>query len=108
ACLLAPVVGGSTRESLRVLRRDAHRHPSPNGGWCESAWAGALGVQLGGQNIYSRRTENRPLLGEGPRPRSHELSLAAHLVGSVTAAAGVAAVLGLLSAHKLSSRKVRP
>lgn len=108
ACFLAPVVGGSTRESLRIMRRDAHCHPSPNGGWCESAWAGALGVELGGENIYSSRTETRPLLGEGPRPRSPELRLAARLVGGVTAVAGVAAVLGLLSTARLPSRKVRP
>lgn len=108
ACLLAPVAGGSTRESLRIMRRDAHRHPSPNGGWCESAWAGALGVQLGGENTYASRTETRPLLGEGPRPRSRELRLAARLVAAVTAAAGVAAILALLSTAELTSRKVLP
>ena len=108
ACLLAPMVGGSTHGSWHIMRRDAHRHPSPNGGWCESAWAGALGVQLGGENLYSSRTETRPLLGDGPRPRSPELRLAARLVGGVTAAAGSAAVLGLLATEHLRRRRIRP
>ncbi|WP_199711086.1 cobalamin biosynthesis protein [Tessaracoccus antarcticus] len=108
ACLLAPYVGGSTRESWRIMRRDARRHPSPNGGWCEAAWAGALGVQLGGRNVYARRTETRPLLGEGPRPRSPELRRAAALVGAVTASATAVAVLGLLATARLGTGRDRP
>ncbi len=93
ACLAAPVVGGSTREAYRVLRRDARNHPSPNGGWCESAWAGSLGVQLGGRNVYFSRVEERGLLGDGPRPRAAEVRKAARLVTTVTAAAtGLAAL----------------
>ena len=53
AMLLAPTVGGSRRHTWAVLRRDSGNHPSPNGGWCEAAWAGALGVQLGGRNVYA-------------------------------------------------------
>ncbi len=40
-------VGGKVAATARIVARDARNHPSPNGGWCESAWAGALGVQLG-------------------------------------------------------------
>ncbi len=101
ACLLAPVVGGTIGESWRIMCRDASRHPSPNGGWCESAWAGALGVRLGGRNVYSGRVEFRPRLGEGTRPRSRELRLASRLVGAVTAATGTAAVMGLLVVARL-------
>ncbi|MDO5082205.1 MAG: cobalamin biosynthesis protein [Arachnia propionica] len=99
ACGLAPLVGGDTGRAWRMMRRDHARHPSPNGGWCESAWAGALGVQLGGENRYGERVETRPTLGEGPRPRAREVHRAARLVTVVTwAAAGIAAtVLGGLA-----------
>ena len=96
-CLFAGTVGGDRSHAWSMMRRDAHRHPSPNGGWCESAWAGALGVQLGGRNVYSSRVEERPLLGEGPRPHAPELRRAAQLVGVVTGAVGTAAVLTLLT-----------
>ncbi|MGO1384052.1 MAG: cobalamin biosynthesis protein [Arachnia sp.] len=108
ACLLASTVGGSPKHALQMMRRDAHRHPSPNGGWCESAWAGALGIQLGGENVYASRTETRPLLGDGPRPRAPELRQASHLVRIVTAATGTAAVVGLLAADRLRKRRIHP
>ena len=98
ACLLAPVVGGNSAEAWRIMRRDAHDHPSPNGGWCEAAWAGALGVQLGGRNVYFNRVEERGLLGDGPRPTATELRKAARLVGAVTAAGAVLASAVTLAA----------
>lgn len=99
ACLAAPVVGGGTGAAWRIMCRDGAQHPSPNGGWCESAWAGALGVQLGGENRYGERIESRPALGDGPRPGAREVRRAARLVTAVTVAgaallAGALAVLG--------------
>ncbi|MGP4004702.1 cobalamin biosynthesis protein, partial [Streptomyces sp. 8N706] len=44
------------------------RHPSPNAGPVESAFAGALGVRLGGTLAYAGRTEHRPVLGGENRP----------------------------------------
>ena len=44
------------------------RHPSPNAGQCEAAVAGALGVRLGGRNVYFGRIEDRPFLGDGEPP----------------------------------------
>lgn len=93
AGLLAPVVGGDRRRALDVMSRDHAHHPSPNGGWCESAWAGALGVTLGGRNLYyGNRHEDRPLLGDGPRPDADKVHDAATLVLAVSAAATVGAV----------------
>ena len=102
ACALAPTVGGDRARAWRTMRRDGAKHPSPNGGWCESAWAGALGVQLGGTNVYFSRTETRDLLGDGPRPRSAELRRAARLVTLVTVA-----VTGVAAAALLASGKAR-
>jgi adenosylcobinamide-phosphate synthase len=93
AVLCAPVVGGSPRTAWTVLRRDGAAHPSPNAGRMEAAFAGALGVRLGGPLSYGGRDERRPGLGRGRPPevsdvaRAVQLSLAAGAV-----ATGVCAV----------------
>lgn len=65
AALAAPLVGGSPAAALAVVRRDAGRHPSPNAGVVEAAFAGALGVRLGGVNVYGGHVEDRGTLGDG-------------------------------------------
>ena len=67
---LAPLFGGSSAEAWRVVRRDARRHPSPNAGPVEAAFAGALGITLGGVNTYGDTVEDRGTLGDGPSPRA--------------------------------------
>jgi adenosylcobinamide-phosphate synthase len=84
---VAPIGGGTPRETLRVWRRDRDDHPSPNAGQCESAMAGALGVRLGGRNVYFGRSETRPFLGDGPRPSAKHLRRAARVSGAVGAVA---------------------
>ena len=66
--LLAGLTSGHPRRALRAWRRDAPAHPSPNAGPVEAAFAGALGVRLGGETVYPHRVEQRPVLGDGPRP----------------------------------------
>jgi adenosylcobinamide-phosphate synthase len=98
AALLAPTVGGSTAESLRVWRRDSPRHPSPNAGPVEGAFAGALGVRLGGTNDYHGRVEHRVQLGRGREPRASDIGLARTLARRVDTAAvllAMATPLGL-------------
>ncbi|MCY3786470.1 MAG: cobalamin biosynthesis protein, partial [bacterium] len=68
AALVAAVVPERAREVLEAVRRDAPAHPSPNAGVAEAAMAAALDRQLGGPLRYGPTTENRPLLGTGPRP----------------------------------------
>ncbi|MFI0740459.1 cobalamin biosynthesis protein [Streptomyces sp. NPDC021100] len=65
---LAVAAGPDPRRALRVVRRDAARHPSPNAGPVEAAFAGALGVRLGGTLAYAGRVEHRPVLGAELRP----------------------------------------
>jgi len=60
ACLRAPAVGGDMGRAWRTLRVDGAAHPSPNAGRMEAAFAGALGVRLGGRNDYGDRVEERP------------------------------------------------
>jgi adenosylcobinamide-phosphate synthase len=87
AVALAPAVGGSRRAALRTLRRDGGAHPSPNAGRCEAAFAGALGVSLGGTNVYQGRAERRGTLGDGPPPGPADLDRAIRLSRLVTVAA---------------------
>jgi adenosylcobinamide-phosphate synthase len=68
------------------------KHPSPNAGPVEAAFAGALGRTLGGRVVYAGRVEDRPLLGDGPAPQTADIARAARLSLAVTAAAGLGAV----------------
>lgn len=58
--------------SSRTIWRDAHKHPSPNGGWPEAAVAGALGVRLGGTNYYQGIASFRNYMGDPLRELENE------------------------------------
>jgi adenosylcobinamide-phosphate synthase len=60
-------VGWAPRQAWQVMRRDAHRHPSPNAGIPEAMMAGGLGVRLGGLNYYHGEPSHRPELGDAKR-----------------------------------------
>ena len=90
--LCAPVVGGSAAGAVRAWRRDAGRHPSPNAGVVEAAFAGALGVRLGGPTQYAHELEIRPTLGEGRAPEVSDLARAVRLSRAVQVLAAVLAV----------------
>jgi adenosylcobinamide-phosphate synthase len=60
----APIAGGAISTSLRVVRRDASKHRSPNAGWPESAMAGALGVALAGPRRYATHMVDDPFLND--------------------------------------------
>lgn len=94
AVLTAPIAGGASLETWEVTRRDGRSHPSPNAGLMESAFAGALGVQLGGLNRYGDRTENRPYLGDGPLPSPTDVNRAV-LLSNVISVAGVGVAMAL-------------
>lgn len=65
---LAAVAGPDPRAAVRVRRADGPRHPSPNAGPVEAAFAGALGLRLGGELSYGGRTEHRAVLNPAGRP----------------------------------------
>jgi len=91
----APLVGGSPLGAVRAWRRDARRHPSPNAGVVEAAFAGALGVRLGGPTQYHYELQIRPTLGDGSPPRVSDVDRAVRLSRAVQAAAAFAvAVFG--------------
>ncbi|RIW41126.1 cobalamin biosynthesis protein [Micromonospora endophytica] len=104
---VAPVGRGDRERAWRVWRRDRADHPSPNAGQCEAAMAGALGVRLGGRNVYFGRSEVRPFLGDGPRPDPRHLPRAARLSGAVGLAALGLAVAYPLTVGRLTSALAR-
>src|SRR5699024_8001275 len=52
------------KKAWSVLRRDAHKHPSPNSGWGEAAVAAVLGVRIGGINYYEGEQSYRTEMGD--------------------------------------------
>jgi adenosylcobinamide-phosphate synthase len=101
----APAVGGRARAAVAAWRADAAKHPSPNAGVAEAAFAGALGVRLGGRTQYAHRVEIRPTLGDGPAPEVADLSRSVGLTAVVQAAT---ATLAVLSAASRSGRRAGP
>jgi len=97
--LTAPLVGGSPAGAWRAWQRDGAAHPSPNAGRCEAALAGALGLRLGGRNVYGARVEERPTLGTGQPPVRGDIRRAVRLSGAVWTAAAALASLSRL-AHR--------
>jgi adenosylcobinamide-phosphate synthase len=93
---LAPIVGGSVAAALETWRRDARQHPSPNAGVVEATFAGALGVQLGGRNVYHGEVEDRGLLGDGRTVQVADIARAARLSSAVSVGAVVLAAAGSL------------
>lgn len=65
AALLMP--SASAGNAWRTVRRDAHLHRSPNAGWPEAAFAGALGLALAGPRSYGGVAVKDATMGEGGR-----------------------------------------
>ena len=68
--VVAPLVGLSGAEAWKIMVRDRRNHSSPNSGYPEAAAAGALGVQLGGTNLYGGVAVAKPTIGEERRSLS--------------------------------------
>lgn len=63
------------RNALRIVRRDARLQPSPNSGYPEAAFAGALGIRLGGLNFYGGEPSRKAYLGDAQNPLTVDLYL---------------------------------
>lgn len=102
AAALAPVAMGRPSQALQVLRRDGAAHPSPNAGRCEAAFAGALGIRLGGANAYGGLTEQRGVLGDGRTATPADIGRAVRLSRAITAATVLVAAggAGIPHAHR--------
>jgi adenosylcobinamide-phosphate synthase len=83
ALLVALVRPRRATHVARAVVTQAGAHPSPNAGVAEAAFAGALGVELGGSVRYGERVEDRPRLGAGPRPGAGDIDRAIELASHV-------------------------
>lgn len=104
---LLTLAAGPSRAAAawRVWRRDAARHPSPNAGVIEAAFAGSLGVRLGGTNIYyGDRVEHRAIMDGGRSPEPWDIRRATRLARRVGLAAAVAAAAVALAGGTLTPR----
>ena len=63
ACFITP--HASPGKAWATARRDARKHASPNSGWPEASFAGALGFRLGGPRSYSGEVVDLPSFGDG-------------------------------------------
>ncbi|MCE2575125.1 adenosylcobinamide-phosphate synthase CbiB [Komagataeibacter sp. FNDCR2] len=86
--------------ALRILRRDATTHRSPNAGWPEAAMAGALGIRLSGPRAYNGVNVDEPWVGDGPatlRPQALYRALALYRRACLIQTLAGLAGLGLLA-----------
>ncbi len=66
---------------LRIGWRDRTAHESPNSAWSEAAFAGGLGLRLGGPAVYGDRLVDHPWIGEGtPDANAGHIALAVRLM----------------------------
>ena len=59
--------GFNFRDALKIGIRDRKNHKSPNCAFSEGAVAGALGIQLGGTNVYFGKEVYKPTIGDKTR-----------------------------------------
>jgi adenosylcobinamide-phosphate synthase len=102
AVLVALVRPAAARNVVDAVRRQAPAHPSPNAGVAEAAYAAALGIRLGGTNVYEGRSDHRASLGTGPEAQTRDIRRATALCRDVTVAAAA-----LLAAPALAARVTR-
>lgn len=101
ACLAAGLTGLDARSALVLGWRDRRAHESPNAAWLEAAFAGALGLRLGGPAWYGGQRLEKAWLGEERRlPEGRDLTKAVVLMYATTlvfAALWAGAMAGLKS-----------
>lgn len=56
------------KSAFRIWQRDCRNHPSPNSAQTESAYAGALNVQLAGDMYYFGKLYHKKTIGDNIRP----------------------------------------
>lgn len=81
--------GGAISTALRYGPLTA----SPNAGYAEAAFAGALDVRLGGTNRYGGVERRGPILGDGRPPNAEDLGRAVALMRRACVALALAALL---------------
>ncbi|MFT9386641.1 adenosylcobinamide-phosphate synthase CbiB [Acetobacter sp.] len=94
--LLFALVSVRPATAWMVMLRDASTHRSPNAGWPEAAFAGALGIRLSGPRSYDGHVADEPWLNAGspdPQPRDLARGLALYRRAIVALAATMALIV---------------
>ena len=96
ARLTVLAVAVSSFSPARVLSTALRYGPltaSPNAGYAEAAFAGALDVSLGGTNFYGGVERRGPVVGDGRRPNADDIGRAVRLMRRVCAMLAFASLL---------------
>lgn len=98
-CLAARLLAaGRGRRSLHTAVAEGAHHSSPNAGYPEAAFAGALAVRLNGPNYYGGVRVEKPYIGVVfGRVRFHHMRMACELMGLASVLAGAAAWMTTLA-----------
>ena len=88
---------------MKIMFRDGDKHPSPNSGVIEAAFAGSLGVCFGGPSSYGGKESVKPFIGDERRQFDPSIVLSSirlmyattFLMAGLTLAVRVAAVFAL-------------
>lgn len=65
--LASVLTGNNPLRCYKTVIKDRLKHESPNSAHSEAAFAGSLGVALGGSSVYHGKLENKPAIGAGLR-----------------------------------------
>lgn len=98
ACLCAPFVQGHTSTAFRVFIKYRLAHESPNAGHPESAYAGALGLWLGGTTVYTAEVIEKPVINPDGRDTHYmDIKRALTLLNwNITAVLGIIVIIIVL------------
>lgn len=92
------VTGASPGNAWRSVLRDARKHRSPNAGWPEAAFAGALGLSLAGARHYGGVLVDDAEMGAGGRREANAADIRRALKLYRAADATLVALIGLIAA----------
>lgn len=86
--LASLLCGENTKASVKCSLQEARLHESPNAGWTEAAYAGALDLELGGPSSYEGQVKQKAYFNKGKRraqssdiKRAQKLCIASCLCG---------------------------
>jgi adenosylcobinamide-phosphate synthase len=96
--IAALFMGMDFKNSIITIKNDGRNHSSPNSGYPEAAAAGALGVKLGGTNLYFGKPVHKPTIGKAKRAlEKQDIKRAIFLMlGAYGIALGIIGIINLI------------
>ncbi len=103
--LAAAAVSGNFARAWKIVRLHGPLTRSPNAGWAEAAFAGALGLALGGANSYGGAVREGPTLGVGRPPEAADIRRAVRLMRRICVLLAIVPLVPRATA--LAARRLR-